>query len=200
MKEITERKIDALTTAMKAAAEKNMLPKKEYIRKFEPTQETLELFDKRQIEKENENWEQVKILNKEIKKQVRNDKKNKRIRHLEEELWYDIKKAKTGYLLRHTKLKKEDGEVAKSTERAAVSADFFEAKQWGHGSHKANIEREQPHTEERDVIFEHTSDIKVGEFDLEELDIVLKKCKKNKSTGPDGLPLEFYKWLTNETK
>ena len=102
--------------------------------------------------KEEDNWEQVKILNKEIKKQVRIDKKNKRIRHLEEELWYDIKKAKTGYLLRHTKLKKEDGEVAKSTERAAVLADFFEAKQWGHGSHKAHIERVQPNTEEREFI------------------------------------------------
>ena len=120
---------------------------------------------------------------------MRKDKKNKRIRHLEEELWYDIKKAKTGYLPRHTKLKKEDGEIAKSTERAEVLADFFEAKQWGYGSHKANKERVQPITEERNHIFNHTSDIKVDEFDLEELDAVLRKCKKNKSTGPDGLPL-----------
>ena len=140
-KQRTESKIEALNAAMKTAANNHARPKSDFIRKCEPTQETLKLFEVRQDEKEKGNWEQVKLLNKEIKKRVQKDKKNMRIRHLEEELWYDIKKAKTGYLPRHTKLKKEDGEVAKSTERASVLADFFETKQWGYGSHQANIEK-----------------------------------------------------------
>ena len=34
-----------------------------------------------------------------------------RIKHVEEELWYDIKKAKTGFVPNHTKLFKEDGKM-----------------------------------------------------------------------------------------
>ena len=52
MKQIIKNKIEALTTAMKSAASNHMGPKSEFIRKFEPTQETRQLFDTRQKEKD----------------------------------------------------------------------------------------------------------------------------------------------------
>ena len=36
------------------------------------------------------------------------------------------------------------------------------------------------------------------DFEMEELDHVLKKGKNNKSPGGDGIPIEFFKWLTVE--
>ena len=81
-KQKTECNIEALIVTMKTAANNHMRPKADFIRKFEPTQETLKLFEVRQEEKEKENREQVKTLNKEIKKSVRKDKNNTKIRHL----------------------------------------------------------------------------------------------------------------------
>ena len=54
-----------------------------------------------------------------------------RIKHFEEELWYDINKAKIGFVPNHTKLIKEDGKIANSKERPDCLADYFEKKQWG---------------------------------------------------------------------
>ena len=135
-KEKIEQKIEQLTSAMKTAAFIHLRPKNELKRNFEPSKDTLELFEKRQTEKEGENWEEVKQLNKQIKKSIRADKRNTRIKYLEEELWYDLKKAKMGYLPKHTKLTKPNGEVAKSTERAEVLADFFEKQNSGEYHHK----------------------------------------------------------------
>ena len=47
---------------------------------------------------------------------------------MEEELWYDIKKAKTGVVPNHTKLSNEEGEVITSEERPDRLADHFELK------------------------------------------------------------------------
>ena len=47
-------------------------------------------------------------MTKEIRKRVRKDRLDFRIKNLEEELWYDIKKAKSGFIPTHTKLRDKD--------------------------------------------------------------------------------------------
>ena len=59
---------------MKTAASNPIRPKSDLKRKLEPTQETSQLFETRQEEKEKGNWEEVKKLNEEIKTNVRKDK------------------------------------------------------------------------------------------------------------------------------
>ena len=106
-------------------------------------------------------------------------------------LRFDIKKAKTGYLPRHTKLKTPNGEIAKSKERAYVLADFFEHKQWGkqntynegagQGQPRANAPQNREH---RPQIFDYMSDIRTIEFTIEEIIHVLKKSKNEQIDRP----------------
>ena len=56
------------------------------------------------------------------------DRTNFKIKNLEEELWYDIKKAKRGSVPSHAKVADADGNVAKSKERHEILADHFEKK------------------------------------------------------------------------
>ena len=50
------------------------------------------------------------------------------------------------------------------------------------------------------MLFEECANIRTDPFDLEELERFLKKAKNNKSPGPDGMPMEFYKWLNDSMK
>ena len=170
---------------MNTAADLHLRERKDLKISFEPSEETLELFQKRQILKKQEKWGEVKTLNKAIKKNIRKDERDTRIKYLEEELWYDVKRAKAGYLPKHTKLKKENGEIAKSTERAEVLADFFEKKQWGKSEDPQGWDDMdfRDDGESHPLIFPVQSPIKIDEFTLEELDIVLKR-EKQQSNRP----------------
>ena len=93
-------------------------------------------------------------------------------------------------------MREESGEVAKSNRRPHILADYFEKKQWGQTkSEKQNQENWPNH-----LLFDQCSPIRTDYFSLEELDRVLQNCKNGKSPGPDGIPLEFLKWLNNEAR
>ena len=47
-------------------------------------------------------------------------------------------------------------------------------------------------------IIKEEVDIRVDDFDIVELKVALKKCNNNKSPGPDGIPIEFFKWFKEE--
>ncbi len=46
-------------------------------------------------------------------------------------MWYDVKRAKTGYLPAQTRLFKTDGKVANTAEIPNLLADYFEKRLWG---------------------------------------------------------------------
>ena len=52
------------------------------------------------------------------------------MKDLEDNLWFDIKKAKASFVPSHTKLLDEKGEPIKSCDRPYILADHFEKKQW----------------------------------------------------------------------
>ena len=63
---------------------------------------TKQLFDQRKEHWNNNDHEGVEQTTKEIKKSIAKDKLNFKIKNLEEELWYDIKKRRQGFYL-HTR-------------------------------------------------------------------------------------------------
>ena len=67
-------------------------------------------------------------------------------------------------------------------------ADYFENTQWA-------IDDNRDKNVSKRKIFSTCADFVTTPFVIEELDFILKKCKNNKSPGPDGIPLEFFKWL-----
>ena len=85
------------------------------------------------------------------------------------------------------KLFREDGNTANSKEHPDCLADCFEKKQWG-------IDNNRNKDVRTTKLFNFMSDINIGKITMEELmDTV--KLFKNKSPGPDGIPVEFFKWL-----
>ena len=56
------------------------------------------MFNKRQNLKNEGNYEEAKKLTGKIRRKLKNEKLENNIKHLEEELWFDIKKAKATIL------------------------------------------------------------------------------------------------------
>ena len=107
---------------------------------------------------------------------------------MEEELWFDIKKAKRGFVPNHSKMSNTKNEVIKSNEKPNRLADYFEKTQWA-------IDENRDKTVPTRKLFDTCAEFKTTKFQIEELEIVLKKSKTNKSPGPDGIPIEFIRWL-----
>ena len=103
--------------------------------------------------------------------------------------------AKASYLPKHTRLINKRGIAQRTTERADLLADNFEYKQWGQIKPEGWEKQDWP----QQKIIKETVDIRIDDFDIIELKIVLKKCNNNKTPGPDGIPIEFYKWLNEES-
>ena len=82
--------------------------------------------------------------------------------------------------------------VSCTVEKGDVLADHYEKKQWG-------IDENRPRHKRMVKIFDYMSDINCEHIDIEELFKILKKLKNAKAPGPDGIPLEFFKWLRTGT-
>ena len=95
------------------------------------TEETKELWKVRHEQRELGNWDRVKGLTRKLRRQISKERRENTKKHLEEELWYDIEKAKTGFVPNHTKLSNEKGEVITSEERPDRLADHFRAQAIG---------------------------------------------------------------------
>ena len=90
---------------MKEAADKHIQKHKHVDRNFEYSEEITQMMKRRQDLKDIGAWDEVKKQNSEIRKKMVKEKSEQKIKHLEEELWYDIKKAKTSFVPAH----KNDG-------------------------------------------------------------------------------------------
>ena len=82
-----------------------------------------------------------------------------------------------------------------SDERPEILADYYENQQWAIDDSR---DKETPKTR----VPRHLDPpfIKTSEFSIDELNIIIKKLKNNKSPGPEGIPTEFFKLMDGETR
>ena len=122
--------IKALNEAFITAAETHIEKKSNRNREFERSDMLLEMFKERKELYVQNKFTEAKEMTKKIRKQVKIERTEHRIKFLEEDLWFDVKKAKRGFVPTHTKLSHKDGRQAASNERPEILADFFGNTQW----------------------------------------------------------------------
>ena len=91
-------------------------------REFDTSTKTDELIKTKQLFKDKEDREGTKQPQNRYGNDLKRIETHFLIKNLEECLWYDIKKAKTGFVPNHVKLRKTDGSIAQSNERPEVLA------------------------------------------------------------------------------
>ena len=113
----TDAQLLCLNESFRKVASLAISKKQAIKREFDISPHSQQLIDNRQSARDQHQWSNVTQLTKDIRKSIRKDRADALIANLEECLWYDLKKAKAGYLPTHTKLRKNDGNVANSQER-----------------------------------------------------------------------------------
>ena len=137
-----------INDALIHAAKKHLSPGTTILRSFQTSEETNKLMQRRQEAHENHDAQTVDKMNFQIKKAIRDDRKQYRMDNMAQKLWTDIKAEKKGYMPVHTKLKDSEGNIVSSKQRPEVLADHFEKVQWSYDQTNApgknNNERQQP--------------------------------------------------------
>ena len=77
----------------------------------------------RQRAKDAGKFEEVRRLSKDIQITIRRDRRDFYNRNFENELWHDIKMAKSSYLPKYTRIRDKDGGIASSDRRPDILAD-----------------------------------------------------------------------------
>ena len=202
-KERINQKVTALSHTLKTAAEQHFEKRDTKNTDISRSPELEALFTDRQRRKTEGNYEEAKRITYRIRKRIKKERTDNNIKNLEDHLWHDIKKAKSTFIPSHTKLKRKDGTICESKERPHILADYFENEQWG-----INHEREKETSNEKRhhnascsgrTSLPGPPDISEDKITMEELRAVIKKLKNNKSPGPDGIPVEFFKRMSEES-
>ena len=94
-----------------------------------------------------------------------------RIQHLEEELWFDIKKAKKNFMPSHTKIADGENLVLRSDEKPDRIADYFEKQQWG-------IDHNREKQVSNSKFYNTTAPVDIGSITIAEVRRILKKNSK----------------------
>ena len=99
-----------------------------------------------------------------------------------------IKQKKAPKLFERAKI---DGSTASIRQQADASADYLQEKQWGDTDTPTDETRTKKQNRVN-AVFDCSS------FMISELVATVKRLKKNKASGPDEIPIEFFKWLDDE--
>ena len=139
-------KIEALGSSIKTAAENHFEKRDIKTTDTSRSPELEALFEERQKHKNDGQYTEAKRLTHKIRKLLRKERTDNNIKNLEDQLWHDIKKAKSTFVPSHTKLKRKDGTVCESRERPHILADYFEQEQWAinHDREKQTSKEKRP--------------------------------------------------------
>lgn len=152
------------------------------------------ILKRNQMIEEKKPREEIKLLNKELKRGATKDRNKTLLEKLNEnpedknkkELWKAVKGLKSKYVPRYIQMRNKEGKHGALEDRAEAIADYLEKEHW----HNEEVE-EGP---SRAKIIDNAN-IDTDIFTIEELNKVLKSCKNNKQPGPDKVIMELIKRL-----
>ena len=182
---------EAAEALWRAANETLEIPKKGGWKRDTPPQ-IKQLLEERQSAIDTYQQEEIKRLTNRIKKTAKRLRAKSQRDLLIEEHWDPVKMIKRGFVPRHARIKNEQGRIVNDTEKADTFADFYENRQW-------KCDREEP--AENNMNRHHIrprQNVNTGAVTKDERREVIRKFKKNKAPGPDGVPIELYPLLDDE--
>ena len=172
--------------AFKAAAltlpETDVLPRRPWT-----SSHTLDLIRKRKVCRLTGDHHNEKMLNKEIRQSGKQDRKAWLEDYVGTGGWDAVKYLRKPKPIKHADIKKPDGTLSDTAERADIMADYFESVQWQN--------RFPDLLPDRHSMLGSVLPISTDNFNMDELVGVLKKLKFGKAAGPDDIPSDFWKIL-----
>lgn len=144
--------------------------------------------------------EDIKKLNKEIKKMAHKDRKEHLLDQFNEnpndknkkQLWQSVKNLKGKFTHKFVKMKNKEGQLVSIENRAEAIADYLEQCHWTNSEPE-----EEPDT--NPIIRGNEGEIS-EDFSTDELNSAIKSSKHGKQPGPDLIIMELIKWLNQENR
>ena len=210
-KELTAGKpkdLEEWTEKLNHAAENTLDRKPPKEQKPWITEEINELFNERQTAKDNHNQDESKRITKIIKKELRKEKRKYIHTTIDKDLdikerWLGIRRLRTPYKPTPYYRKDKQGKNITFAQQAEAAADYLATEQWGTPELPINV-----HPKMRNNINNyHQSKRKINKnpptynnnrITLEELKEIIKRLKRNKAPGPDGITAEIYKAIAED--
>ena len=133
-----------------------------------------------------------KSLNKLIKQSAKADRRTWIEEQLQNGNWSAVKRYRKGFCPPPGRLQNSKGDLVDTSQRADTLATYFENVQWD-----GNWEPLQPGAISIQPLGNRL-EINVNEFSKEELMASARKAKRNRASGVDNIPAEFWKILVDD--
>ena len=146
------------------------------------------------------NHDEVKSLDRKIKKEARADRKRHVVNQFQRnpqdphgrQAWKSVNTLRKDFKPSYISMRNADGRLVPLKDRADTIATYLEQQHWSNSNGQGLL----PYN---DLIGEiPTCDNSL--FSLQELHLILKRCKVNKQPGPDQVIVELYRWLNTSNR
>jgi len=146
---------------------------------------TLDLLSQRRLARVRNDYEKEQRLHKAARASAKKDRTVWLDKMLEDGDWTQVRKLRNPKRAKFCKLRGQGGELVESDKWADTMADHLEKLQW----------RVRPMGDVSGPQLGPTLPVLLENFTESEVDLVLKKLKTKRASGPDEIPAEFWKAL-----
>jgi len=151
---------------------------------------TLALIGQRRLARSQNRCEDERRLHKDVRKSAKLDRTRWLDQLLQDGDWQQIRKIRNPRRARSAKLRDSAGEIVESDQWADTMADHFEKVQWC--VRPAGLVDGPPLGNELPVL--------LSRFTADEVDRVIQKLKRNRASGPDDVPAEFWQAVSETSE